>query len=143
MKKILKYSCILTFISLILFSCRNDESNDSNNTSKIVGKWQLSEVLINGVVDNPNSSNAIYDPCDYKSWIRYNSDGTIDEYDDCTKKVTLNSGTYSIKNNILTLNSKEFGIPINVTIINLSDNKFTYEFTLFETQRLSYTKIDN
>ncbi|MDH6343433.1 hypothetical protein M2480_002979 [Parabacteroides sp. PFB2-12] len=133
------YICLA--LTLSFSSCDDDKDNDVA-TSNIVGKWKLVEVKINGKVNNPASADAYYEPCDYNGWVRYNSDGTADEYDACTKKTYINAGVWSINKGILTLSSREFGIPITVNIIELSSTTFIYEFDLVDKQRLKWEKVE-
>jgi hypothetical protein len=117
-------------LGLIAFiSCSKDENGGSN----IVGKWQLIELKINGEIETPDSE------CEREGWIQFSEGGAYSEYDACTKET--NSGTWTLKNNVLTSTSEIIPIPFAQNVVEISDTKLVLKFTLFDTQIATYKKI--
>ncbi|MBD8387914.1 lipocalin family protein [Dysgonomonas sp. BGC7] len=111
-KNNLKYFTLLviSFLMLSVSSCsKDDEDNDSNNKSLIVGKWKI-ESSPQGVDE------------DEKNWIfNIKSDGTYsygdgDEYDDF--------GTWTINDKTFNYASK-LGLSFTTEIIELNKTTFT------------------
>lgn len=107
MKKILFLLSILFCISFI--SCSNDDDNQENLNSLIVGKWKIE-----------SSSEGIDD--DEKNWIfNIKEDGTYsngagDEYDDV--------GTWSLENRTFKYTSR-IGLSFSAEILELTATHFT------------------
>jgi hypothetical protein len=120
----------------VFISCSKDDDSDS----KIVGKWQLIEVKVDGEIENPNSENGYFIPCDYEGWMKFNTNGTYDEYDACEEKTI--PGTWKLKNNILTVISEEFSFPVSVNVIENSDNRLVLESNSFGNEITTYKKIN-
>lgn len=135
-----KLSVLLFIIAICFMSCSkdDDEKNDVSN-SKIVGKWQLIEVKINGKIEKPSSPSSIYIPCDYTSWFKCNADGSLEDYDDCDKKTT--KGTWSLKDNSLSTIAPSIPFDMGVEVKELIDDKLVTYFDFGYQQELTYKKI--
>lgn len=87
MKKLFLF--LLAIISLAMFSISscssdNNENNDSAIENKLIGKWQLTKVIEDGVTttsDGPFDDS--YEQCDFEGWIELLANGIAHEYDFC------------------------------------------------------------
>ncbi len=111
---------IITFflVSIFLISCSSDNDSTSNSDS-IVGKWQVVKYSI------PD----YYEPCDYLGWTNILSNGKFEDYDQCSN--SKSSGTWSQKDNLLTLIASDIPIPFTAKIISLSKTTLVLEFDDF------------
>ena len=89
------------------YSCSSDKDSASN-TDNIVGKWQVVSY------SNPDW----YEPCDYLGYTNFINGGKYQDYDECTK--STENGTWSQKDNLLTITSSTFPSPIVAKIISVS-----------------------
>lgn len=135
-KNYLKFLSVLMIccISCGFLSCSDDDdNNDGTSNSKLIGKWQLTNVKIL-TNDVPNT----YQPCDYEDWIAYNADGSITSYDACDG--TTGKGTWEVKDNILTEKSSSF-LPVESEIKELTDDKLVTVLDFMYKQEFTYKRI--
>lgn len=136
MKNLFKLIPILA-IMLIIFSCRSDDNSESSYSSKIIGKWKLTDSSTNGQKD-------YLDLCEYQYWTNIKSGGSFDEYDACIQNTRINAGTWEIKGNIFTIIDKSFPIPFACKIITLTNTSLVLEYDGFSNEKVkvTYTKIN-
>lgn len=123
MKKIIA----LFLVSIFLISCSSD--NDSASDS-IIGKWQVVKY----------SDPSLYVPCDYLGWTNFMNNGKFEDYDDCSK--SKQTGTWSEKDNLLTVTPSDIPIPFTAKIITLSKTTLVLEFDDFgEKETITFKRI--
>lgn len=111
MKKNILLVAIIFFTTSIFIGCSSDSpSVTESNSSLIIGKWQI----INST--KPDD----YETCDYQSWTVFKTGGKYDDFDSCSNETSI--GTWSVKNNVLTVISEEFPIPFAFTIKSLTND---------------------
>ncbi|MDR3327453.1 MAG: lipocalin family protein [Prevotellaceae bacterium] len=126
MKKYLKFSwAILLALCIGISSCSKDD--DDSNSSDLAGKWQLTEVRADGVLQNPNVSTDYNEPCDYEGWSQFKSDGTFIDYDGCDNSTS--GGTWRLNGNTVTVVADVFSISLNFKIISLNQTTLVFETT--------------
>ncbi|KAA6344646.1 hypothetical protein EZS27_007736 [termite gut metagenome] len=144
MKKISLFGLCLFLLSLTVFiSCSKDDDNNGNENgiSKIIGKWQIKEVKINGIVDDPTSDEGYFYPCDYQGWSLFKEDGTFDEYDACEDK-NLPSGNWEINNHTLLITTKDFPTPIEIILVEVSDSILILKYLSEVEEVITYKRLD-
>jgi hypothetical protein len=113
---------------LSFYSCSSDNDSDSN-TDNIVGKWQVVKYSI------PDG----YEPCDYLGYLNIMNGGKYQDYDECTK--STENGTWSQKDNLLTITSSTFPFPIVAKIISVSTTTLVLETTFVDVETVTFKKI--
>lgn len=115
----------LSISALLLFSCsNNDNSNDSNTSGKIYGKWKISSSIYNGQTENLNA-------CELLETLEFfeNNKLDINEYDIignstyCTLVGSNNLINYTKTNEVLTWTNPTGGY---------SGGEFTLKFYIRE-----------
>lgn len=114
-----KLSVLLLGVILCFISCSDDDKNNDGFESKIVGKWQITEVT------NPND----YEPCDYRGWMQIKADHTLDDYDACDGETS--KSTWKLEGNELTFVSEILPIPFVVEIVSVDDSKMVVKFNSY------------
>ena len=124
MKKLF-FSCLVAFLTLV--SCSSDDSNDS---SLLLGEWKLIERAING-------NNDPLGTCELLNRYTFNSDGTYevllyagDEGTDCSEATTFEvNGTWDYNGGDVFSFTVEGEEPNQVEIEFISNDLFAFEFT--------------
>lgn len=118
MKKNYLYLLAMVMVAMFSFASCSSDDDDSNGSGdiekKLVGKWQLTQAVVDGVKENPNDPYSTCQTCDYKGWAKYNADGTAENYDYC-EKIT-EKGTWKIKDGKLIAVGTAFPIEFGVQI---------------------------
>lgn len=132
MKKILP-----SFVLLFLFSCSNDSSSESaeNLSDKIIGRWNLTNILENGNPVSGYSCNKNFDINEYFS----DGSATIKYSDKDSKNICKQYSEdekYTIKDGILTETQKKGSIVVfesKYRIKEINDNSLKLEaISIFE-----------
>ncbi len=111
-------------------ACSDDDDNEKDSTSKVVGKWQMYEAT-------PSTD---YEPCDFKGWITFNQDGTYSDYDYCTRSTT--GGTWVVTANTITITADVFPVPLAMKIVSITDSEMVLQFTILnQTTSAKYKRI--
>ena len=88
MKKIIA----LFFVTLLIFSCRNDEtSNNSNNESSIIGKWSLQKVDV-VMSSNSQTQTTVNSDCNKKTIHEFSETHIISTFYGIVNKVCQLTG---------------------------------------------------
>ena len=117
------------FIALTSCSSDNDSASSTGNTSNIVGKWQVVSY------SNPDG----YEPCDYLGYINIMNDGKYQDFDECEK--TSENGTWSQKDNLLTITSPSFPFPVVAKIISVTSTTLVLEISFVDVDTVTYKRI--
>ncbi len=110
------------------YSCSSDKDSASS-TDNIVGKWQVVSY------SNPDG----HEPCDYQRYVNIMDGGKYQDYNECAK--TSENGSWSQKDNLLTIISSTFPIPVVAKIISLSNTTLVLEITFNGTETRTYKRI--
>lgn len=68
----MKNKFILILLSILVFSCGNDDSSDSNQTERLIGQWKITQRIVDG---NQNELGE----CEPFSVYTYNENNTYTE----------------------------------------------------------------
>ncbi|MBP7172609.1 MAG: lipocalin family protein [Cloacibacterium sp.] len=127
MKKIIA----LFFVTLLIFSCRNDEtSNNSNNESSIIGKWSLQKVDV-VMSSNSQTQTTVNSDCNKKTIHEFSETHIISTFYGIVNKVCqltgeVNSIKYTFdKPNMKFWYENEQDYPYY--IIKLTQNELIFE----------------
>lgn len=141
--KFLSVLVMVCCISISFSACGSDDDDDNNggssDSSKLIGKWQMTEAKVNGKVQDPNSPSSHYEACDYKGYSLYKADGTYEDYDACEKTTT--TGKWTLKDGKIVVTSSSFPIDMNVQIKELTDDKLVTYYEFVDKQELTFKKI--
>lgn len=107
MKKIFLLAAMIVLSS----SCSNDEKVSENETATIIGKWQLTDILENGIPLSGYSCNKEFDTNQFLS----NDRSVVSYSDKNTNNVCVQifeEQTYTVVDNVLTETQKNGSIKI-------------------------------
>ena len=124
----MKKNIFLFLFSVLLLSCSSDNDSASSSDS-IVGKWQVVKF----------SDPTYYEACDYSGWVNIMEGGKYEDYDDCSK--SKESGNWTQKDNLLTITSSSFPIPISAKIITLTKTSLVLETDFGNKETVTYKRI--
>lgn len=141
--KFLSVFVMVCCISISFSACGSDDDDNNNggsfDSSKLIGKWQMTEAKVNGVVQDPSSPSSFYIACDYKGNTWYKADGTYEDYDACERET--NKGKWTMKDGRIVVTGSGFPIDINVQIKELTNDKLVTYFEFVDKQELTFKKI--
>lgn len=143
MKTNILYILSILILSISFTACSKDDDDSKGGSDiekKLVGKWQMTQVIVDGVKENPSDRSSVYQTCDYKGWQIYNADGTAEGYDYCDK--TTDRGTWKIKDGKLVVTGSAFPIEFGVQIKELTDTKLVVYFEFVQKQELTYKRLE-
>lgn len=155
--KLLNY-LVLSIFSVLLFSCENAENTPQPLTQEdIQGEWLLSELNASEAVDLDNDGNSSIDlttetNCFEGMAVNFEEDtyqftypkisftGETNETLNCTD--TLNTGTYTLENNVLTATTT-IDDATNTESVNVELTNNQLKFTITRTQVNQYLDLDS
>lgn len=105
---------ILAVIVILCFSCKKDSI--TNHSENIIGKWKA-------VSGTPPEN---FEPCDFSETLIFYKDKTFHEFYACDN--LFSTGIWKIQDNILTISNNDFPVPMDITIISLSNSELTISF---------------
>jgi hypothetical protein len=153
----IKYSLIFT-LSLLLISCESDDSTpEPLSQNDIQGEWYLTQLNANEPVDLNNDNEENIDltqetSCFNGMLVNFENDtyqftypkinftGQNNEILNCED--TLNTGTYTLENNILTATTTIDGSS-NTENVTVGLNNNQLKFTVTNSQVSAYLNLDN
>lgn len=143
MKKNILFILSIFVLSISFVACGSDDDDNKGGgdiEKKLVGKWQMTQAIVDGVKENPSDRSSVYQSCDYQGWTNYKADGTAESYDHCDK--TTDKGTWKIKDGKLIVTGAAFPIEFGVQIKELTDTKLVVYFDFVQKQEITYKRID-
>lgn len=114
------------FIAALLFSSCSSDNNDNQNTEKIIGKWRLSQLIIDNVDQQVSE-------CEKKMTIEIFENGSYTEkdfeYDDALTQCVLYDLVNGTWENLGNSMYKMSGLDTPSVKVTLDGNKFIAEYT--------------
>jgi hypothetical protein len=120
---------VLGLLMVVSFYSCSSDNDSASSTDNIVGKWK--------VVSYSSPEN--YEPCDYLGYINIMDGGKYQDYDECTN--TSENGTWSQKDNMLTITSPTFLFTVVGKIVSVSNTTLVLEFNFIGTHTTTYKRI--
>ncbi|MDL2299643.1 lipocalin family protein [Bacteroides sp. OttesenSCG-928-E20] len=129
----MKKTSLLLFtaiLSVCLFTSCSGDDDSENNSTDIVGIWQMYEA----------TPSSYYDSCDFRGWIEFEADGSYSEFDQCEGVIT--NGTWTISKKTITIIDDDFSIPMDFKIISISGDEMVLEIIFLGTHTAKYKRLN-
>ncbi len=128
---------VLTFL-LVLSSCSNDDDNSNQETSELLGTWQLIEIYA-----DPGDGSGDFMTVDSDKTISFESDGTVASngslcgFSTTTGEVTM--GIYSESDS--TISGEDCSNQQFLTSFNMENGRLILSFPCIEACQEKYIKL--
>lgn len=128
----MKYTYII-LLSLLCFAACSDDDDDKVSSSLIIGKWQL-----------VNSTDKDTEPCLFKGYVEFLSNGKYEDKTGCNN--ANGNGRWELNGNGLTITANIIPIPITGTVKSLTEDELILElegigWETGEVVEVKYTEI--
>ncbi|WP_051605539.1 lipocalin family protein [Sediminibacter sp. Hel_I_10] len=134
----MKSICIVLTCLLVLSSCSNDDDNSNQETSELLGTWQLIEIYA-----DPGDGSGDFMTVDSDKTISFESDGTVASngslcgFSTTTGEVT--TGTYSESDS--TISGEGCSNQQFLTSFNMENARLILSFPCIEACQEKYIKL--